>query len=62
MSLDKAMQELKFDSRMVPYNLNNGIIKPEELKKHLESLPDHKDNALPMDLEESSKAQDFDAH
>lgn len=44
MSLDKAMKMLKFDKRMTEWAVNNGQMTKEELKKHLDSLPDLKDN------------------
>lgn len=40
MSLDKALQNLKFDKRLTEYNLNKGHLSKEELQKHLEGLPD----------------------
>lgn len=43
MSLDKAMKSLKFDKRLTEWNLSNGQLTKEELKKHLDSLPDLKD-------------------
>lgn len=43
MSLDKAVKNLKWDKRLVEWNLRNGQLTPEELKKHLEALPDMKD-------------------
>ena len=53
MSLDKALKNLKFDSRMTEFNLNNNVISKEELKAHLEKLPDNSANAEQIDLEES---------
>ncbi len=40
MSLYKAMQNLKYDARLLERNVTNGTVSQEELKKHLESLPD----------------------
>lgn len=39
-SLDKAMKELKFDKRLTELNLRNGTLTKEELKKHIDELPD----------------------
>lgn len=50
MSLDKAMKNLKFDKRMTEKNLNNGSITKDELKKHLDSLPDMKDKVETVNL------------
>lgn len=40
MSLDKSMKSLKFDRRMMEMNVAKGELTKEEIKKHLESLPD----------------------
>ncbi len=40
MSLHKALKDLKFDKRLIEKNLAQGTITPEEVKKHMESLPD----------------------
>jgi hypothetical protein len=39
-TLSKAMKDLKFDKRLTEINLANGQLTKDELKKHLESLPD----------------------
>lgn len=61
--LHKAMQDLKFDKRMFEWNLRNGHITKEELKKHLEQLPD---DANKVDLlrlmEESHLNSDGSSH
>ena len=40
MSLAKANKNLKFDNRMTERNVSVGEMSKEELKKHLDSLPD----------------------
>lgn len=40
MSLAQANKNLKFDKRMTERNVTVGEMTKEELKKHLESLPD----------------------
>ncbi len=40
MSLAQANKNLKFDKRMTERNVTVGEMSKEELKKHLESLPD----------------------
>ncbi len=50
MSLDKAMKNLKFDKRLVDWGLRHGQLTQEELKKHLESLPDLKDKVDVLNL------------
>jgi hypothetical protein len=56
MSLDKALKTLKFDARMLEFNVNNGVISPEELKAYLSQLPDSGNNAVKVDLEEGAQA------
>jgi hypothetical protein len=57
MSLEKAMKNLKFDSRLTEYNLNSGILEKTELKEHLDRLPDLSNSAEPIDLEKKEKAE-----
>lgn len=40
MSLAQANKNLKYDSRMIERNVTTGEMSKEELKKHLDSLPD----------------------
>lgn len=53
MSLDKALQGLKFDVRMQEFNLNNGVISQADLKGHLSQLPDSSGQAEKMEIEEN---------
>lgn len=39
-SSDHGMKNLKYDKRLLEWNLNNGLLSKEELKKHLDELPD----------------------
>ena len=57
MSLDKAMKNLKFDSRLTEYNLNSGILTKEELKAQLEKLPDLAAQSEPIDIEKKEKPE-----
>lgn len=43
--LSKAFEDLKFDVRMKDWNLMQKRVSPEELKAHLEKLPDLSDRA-----------------
>lgn len=56
MSLDKSLKNLKFDVRMTEFNVNVGQISKEELKAHLNSLPDLAHNAEQINLEERNGA------
>ncbi len=63
MSLYKAMQNLKYDSRLTEFNLATGQITSEDWKKHLDKLPDmaHNIEALSMennDLDDLEETQD----
>ncbi len=40
MSLAKANEKLKFDTRMTEFNLNHGLVTPEEIKQNLQSVAD----------------------
>lgn len=40
MSSESGNKGLKYDKRLLEWNLNNGQLSKEELKKHLEQLPD----------------------
>ena len=57
MSLDKAMKSLKYDTRMLEFNLRAGTLTKEEVKKHLEQLPDSGNNCEKLDLEEDSQGK-----
>ena len=39
-TLNKNLDVKKFDTRLIEWNLQNGIITKEELEKHLASLED----------------------
>lgn len=54
MSLDEGMKALKFDARMIEYNLANGIVTKEEYEAYLKSLPDDAAKAVPLRIEEGS--------
>ncbi len=56
-SLDKAMQNLKYDTRMLEINLRAGTLTQEEAKKHLEQLPDSGNNCEKLDLEDDQQSQ-----
>lgn len=57
MALDKALKNLKFDARMTEFNLNHGVISKEELKAHLDQLPDSGNNAEKLAIEENGSSQ-----
>lgn len=53
MSKSRQNDLIKFDARMIEYNLARGIITKEEYQKHLASLPDLQAEALPLTLEDT---------
>ena len=59
MTLDKVMQSLKFDSRMIEFNLRTGVITKEELQKYLSQLPDSSNNSEKVNLEDNSDDSDL---
>ena len=56
MSLDKAMQNLKLDLRLLEFNLRTGQITKEEVQKHLSSLPDSAGNCEKINIEEHDRS------
>ena len=58
MSIDKVMKIMKFDSRLIEYNLNNGTITKEELKTHLQNLPDLADKAEKLDIDDRRSSEE----
>ena len=62
MSLDKAMQNLKYDSRLVEYNVRTGQLSKEELAKYMASLPDSAANSEKLNIEENSDRSESSAH
>lgn len=52
--LDKALENLKFDKRMLDWNLNNGVLDPSELNAHKQNLKDLSANSAPLELADDS--------
>jgi hypothetical protein len=57
MSLDKAMKNLKFDTRMIEYNINNGLLTNEELQKHIQALQDIADQSETLNIEDRNSTK-----
>ena len=62
MSLDKAMQNLKLDSRLVEFNIRTGQITKEDLQKHLANLPDLAQNCEKINIEENHERSSSEQH
>lgn len=52
MTLGDAIKNLKYDKRLTLWNINQGNLTAEELKKHLDSLPDLGKNVELMTMSE----------
>ncbi len=55
MSLDKNLQNLKFDVRTQEWCLKAGLVKEDEIKKHLQNLEDVSKNAVPLQVAEEPR-------
>lgn len=58
MSLDKAMKNLKFDKRLAEWSVASGQISKEDLKKHLDALPDLSANVGVVNLDSEKSRQE----
>jgi hypothetical protein len=57
MKYTEAYTQLKYDLRMLEFNLTRQEVSPEEVKKYLESLPDLSSQAEPLFPSDNSSAQ-----
>ena len=48
MIFDQSMKKLKFDQRLLEFNLANGVITKKEYEEYLKSLEDNSSNAQPL--------------
>jgi hypothetical protein len=62
MSLDKATLNLKFDKRLIEWNLHNGQLTEEEYNEYIQKMPDCKDICEPLSLEDYDNFGDVDQH
>lgn len=53
MAKSRQDELIKFDARMIEYNLNRGLLTKEEYEKHLASLPDLSAQAEKIELDET---------
>ncbi len=51
MSLNKALQDLKFDNRLFELNMKQGRLTPEEIQKYQQSLQDLEASCEKIDIE-----------
>ena len=50
-SLNKALQDLKFDKRLFELNIRLGLIKKEDIAQHEKSLVDLESQSEKLDIE-----------
>jgi hypothetical protein len=50
--LHDAVTQKKFDVRSLEKNLTRGVVKSDEVEKHLKSLPDDSDNMTTISIAE----------
>lgn len=55
MSLNKALENLKFDKRLVDLNMKQGRVTKEEITKNDTNLPDLESQCEKLDLEKEDK-------
>ena len=55
MSLDKALENLKFDKRLIELNLKLGRVTKEEIKQYTQNLPDLESQCEKLDIEKEDK-------
>ena len=51
MSLNKALQDLKFDKRLFELNMRLGLVKKEDIAQHEKNLVDLESQSEKLDLE-----------
>jgi len=56
-TLKKAMDEKKFDTRLIELHLQTGKISQQEYAEYLKSLKDCQDNAAVLQLSDSDNAE-----
>lgn len=62
MSLAQANKNLKFDSRMIERNVSVGEMSKEDLKKHLDSLPDLAHNVETFTIDGKNSSNEEESH
>ena len=53
-NLQKILNDIKFDKRLVDWYMRRGQLTKEDLKKHLETLPDLSSEVSRFELDEDS--------
>lgn len=55
MSLNKALEDLKFDKRLVELNVKMGRVTKEQMEQHKQSLQDLESQCEKLDLDKEDK-------
>ena len=53
-----AYDNFLIDKRVVERNITKGLVDPEQLKQHIEALPDRESNCVHVSLEGGAQASD----
>ncbi len=61
MAKSKQDELIKFDARMIEYNLSRGIITKEEYEKYIAQLPDLASISVPFTIEDE-RGRSEDSH
>lgn len=59
MELHEALQMIKFDKRLLEWNIRQGIITREQVEELMKSIPDSTSHALELDIEADHGNSDF---
>ena len=62
MSLYKAMQNLKYDTRMTEMNITKGEISKTEWQQYLDKLPDMAHNIEVISMEQDAEVDETEQH
>jgi hypothetical protein len=62
MSLNKSMEKMKFDHRLLDLNLRLGLITQDEYDQYVTALPDSSENSEKIDIEEAKLETEFASH
>lgn len=58
MNLAKSLKDLKYDKRMLDWNLGQGLITKAEYDKHIASLSDLSGATISLNLDERRSSRD----
>lgn len=62
MAKSRQDELIKFDARMVEFNISRGTLTKEEYEKHLAALPDLAAQTSSLNLEDDDNGSPEDAH